>query len=254
MVDVKDVSRLIDVLCFTGFVRNTVKQLKSYASDKDLEIVARFFARFSVTSGFLHQQSAATTEEFYVIKNAARCLMSRKSAERHGVLILGQEARDLIELKERYDNRFKIKKASTTREHQVNTEEVEEFPAFAMKPVRIRLKEDVPPTKVRYTNIPFNMRNEAQGLIEEMVSMRVIEEVTDYSSIDWISSMLAVVKPNGKLRLVVDLRGPNKAVIREACPMPTFETVLFELPECRFFSTIDLTNAFMSRYTNSRDT
>lgn len=224
---------------------NPVKQLKSYASDEALVIVARFFAKLSVAPSPSQLQSVATTEEFYVIRNAARCLLSRSSAEKHGVLILGQKARELTELNKKY-GQSSVNEIGSVHENEqnINAGKAEEFPAFAMKPVRIRLKDDVVPTKVRYTNIPFNMRHEAQGLIDEMIEMKVIEEVTDHSKIEWVSSMLAVVKPNGKLRLVVDLRGPNKAVIREACTMPTLESVISELPECKFFSTIDLTNAF----------
>lgn len=224
---------------------NPVKQLRSYASEKSLIIVARFFAKFSVLLG--HNElsfSEESTEEFYVIKNATRNLLSRKTSLNHNILILGQEAHELKEKGGGMINQVERNESEDVAHKQFDSVEPEDFPAFKMNPVKLILKSNVAPTKVRYTNIPFNMRGEAQDLIEEMIRMRIIEEVTDHSKIEWVSSMLAVVKSNGKLRLVVDLRGPNKAIVRNTCRMPTLETILTELPECEYFSTIDLTNAF----------
>lgn len=45
-------------------------------------------------------------------------------------------------------------------------------------------------------------------------------------------------------RLVVDLRGPNKCIIRTPFKMPTLETILAKLHGASYFSTLDLSSAF----------
>ena len=47
-----------------------------------------------------------------------------------------------------------------------------------------------------------------------MLEAGIIEEVTEPT--DWCAPMVPVVKPNGKIRICVDLRKLNKAVKRES--------------------------------------
>lgn len=202
-----------------------VASLKSYASTKPLTVVASFEATLEIASQ--GHRVASATEEFFVVEDARKNLLSKSTSVRHGVLILGKAA----------------------REHQLRSnidscERSEEFPAFKMPPVEIRTRTDVKPTQVRYTMIPLHWRNEVNRQLAEMEKRGIIEEVTDMNKITWVSSMLVVPKSNGKLRIVVDLRGPNKAIIRDVFLMPTIETVLNNLSGCTTFSTIDLTDAF----------
>lgn len=222
---------------------NPVKKLHAYASSGSLEIAVRFSATLSITFYSDRAQEngpVSLVEEFYVIKNASRCLLSKTTALRHNVLVLGEEVR---KLKASHLQKFDILRNNGCM-FEINTTEQHGFEAFNMEPVKLHLRKEVVPTKIRYTNIPLNMRAEANAQLNELVRLHVIEEVRDYSEIEWISSMLAVVKQNGSLRLVVDLRGPNKAIIRDSYRMPTLELVVSKLAECKFFSTIDLTNAF----------
>lgn len=175
-----------------------------------------------------------------MIKNAVRCLLGKNTSLRHNVLALGEEVRKLKlgrsidqDLMQRHDEPFEL-----------NLVDSQGFEAFDMEPVKLRLRKDVLPTKIRYTNVPFHMRDQVNKQISDLVRLDVIEEVKDYSKIEWISSMLAVVKKDGKIRFVVDLRGPNKAIIKDPCSMPTLETIISKLADCKVFSTIDLSNAF----------
>lgn len=226
-----------------NFEFEPVKELRAYASDSSLRIIARFNAKLSISfynENTVESEPQTHVEEFYVIENAARCLLSKRTSLRHSVLALGSEVRTL---KQRHSARFDLRDGGEAM-FELHLEQKQTFQAFDMEPVKLRMRKGVVPTKIRYTNIPFHMRDEANAQIEELVRLDVIEEVSDYSKIDWISSMLAVVKQNGRIRLVVDLRGPNKAIIRDSYRMPTLELVVSKLAGCKFFSTIDLTNAF----------
>lgn len=217
-------------------------EIRAFASCKPLSIKARFFAKTSIAFGIKDSDVIERMEEFYVIDNARRCLLSRATSQAHQVLALGHEARKLLIL--RLQDKTSSKEPCGMVELNMTGNDLEKFEAFEMDPVKLKIRPNIQPTKIRYTNIPLNMREDANAQLESLVNQGVIERVSKYSDIKWISSIIPVIKSNGKLRLVVDLRGPNKAIIRESYRMPTLEFVVSRLTDCKVFSTIDLENAF----------
>src|SRR6267154_5236028 len=75
-----------------------------------------------------------------------------------------------------------------------------------------------------------------------MIEQGIIEPVKDPS--DWISALLVLVKPNGKLRICIDPKPLNKALKRNHYLMPTIEDVLPELQDAKVYSTCDVAHAF----------
>lgn len=219
-----------------------VRELHAYASESKLRVTIRFNAMFSVAlpTCSIKKSGPSEMEEFYVVENANRCLLGRITSFKHNILAMGSEVMEWRSRNGTTNKPF----AQQNFIFELSCPDTKGFEAFNMEPVKLNMRKDVFPTKIRYTNIPFNMREEANRQILELTKLDVIEEVTDTSQIDWISSMLAVVKQNGKIRLVVDLRGPNKGLLRDSFRMPTLELVVSKLTGSKFFSTIDLTNAF----------
>ena len=72
-----------------------------------------------------------------------------------------------------------------------------------------------------------------------MLKEGTIEEVTEPT--DWCVPMVPVVKPNGKIRICVDLRKLNEAVKRERerYILPTLEDVAPKLAQAKVFSKLD---------------
>ncbi|XP_055522686.1 uncharacterized protein K02A2.6-like [Wyeomyia smithii] len=70
----------------------------------------------------------------------------------------------------------------------------------------------------------------------------IIERVT--KAPDWISGMSAVAKGKGDFRLVVNMRAPNRAIKREYFRLPLLDEMKLKLHGAKFFSKLDLTNAF----------
>lgn len=71
--------------------------------------------------------------------------------------------------------------------------------------------------------------------------MDVIEHVTGPTP--WVSPIVIVPKPNGSIRLCVDMGQPNRAIQRERHLIPTLVDILAEVNECTVFSVIDLNQA-----------
>ena len=61
---------------------------------------------------------------------------------------------------------------------------------------------------------------------------------------EWVSSLVVVQKPNGKVRLCLGPRDLNKAIQREHYPMKTVEEVATELSDAKVFSVLDATSGF----------
>lgn len=76
-----------------------------------------------------------------------------------------------------------------------------------------------------------------------MLQQDIIEPVHGPTS--WVSPVVVVPKGTG-VRLCVDMRQANDAIIRERHPIPTIDEVLQELNQSKVFSKIGLTNGVSS--------
>ena len=60
----------------------------------------------------------------------------------------------------------------------------------------------------------------------------IIEKVDES---EWVSNLMVVPKPNGKIRLCLDLRNVNKAVIVDGYPLPFLEEIFLKIRGCSKF-------------------
>lgn len=92
-----------------------------------------------------------------------------------------------------------------------------------------------------HRRIPYHLRDKEEE-IKKLEEMDVIERVTGPTP--WVSPVVIVPKPNGSIRLCVDMRQPNRAIQRERHLIPTLEDILAEVNESTIFSVIDLNQAY----------
>lgn len=215
--------------------RRSDRILRGYASDKPLEVEATFYV-----NTYIDEFRPKGKEKFYVIKDSPRALLSRSTALRYNVLLLGVNV-PLPNAKNPaiIDHLYAIEENNLD---QTTSSKI--FPKFMMPPVKIKLDLTVEPRRCSYTNIPFAWRAAAKNRLREMEEAGIIERVTGDMDRSHCSALLAVPKGISDFRLVVDLRGPNECVIREPHKMPTLDSILARLADSIWFSTIDLSNAF----------
>ena len=90
--------------------------------------------------------------------------------------------------------------------------------------------------------LPHPLLPKVKSQIETMLEQGVISPVT--APTEWCAGIVPVLKPNGKVRICVDLTKLNKAVQREVHPMPSVDESLARLENSRIFSKLDANSGF----------
>ena len=78
--------------------------------------------------------------------------------------------------------------------------------------------------------------------LERMKKGGIIKKVTQPTK--WVSAMHIVHKSNGKLRICMDPRNLNKAIIRKHFKLPTREEVIEKMLGAKIFSKLDCSERF----------
>ena len=77
-----------------------------------------------------------------------------------------------------------------------------------------------------------------------MVAQGVIRPVSEPT--DWVSSLAYTRKNNGKLRICLDPRDLNRAILRNHYKTPTLEEMTHKFNGSKVFSTLDAKNGYWS--------
>ncbi|XP_062709531.1 uncharacterized protein K02A2.6-like [Aedes albopictus] len=205
------------------------RPLKAYASAGDIKVLCTFEALLYVS-----EDRPILLEKFYVV-DECRSLLGRHTATRYSVLQLGLQVPVSSEL-----SQFPL----NTARGIAMVEENEIFPKFNMPPIQISYDKTKPPCRNIFMSIPPAVKPLVENRLQQLLSANIIERVTENMNTSFCSSMLVVPKGRDDIRLVIDLRGPNRYINRTPFSMPTLEKILVDVNGSNWFSTIDLTNAF----------
>lgn len=205
------------------------RSLRGYASDGVIQVSATFEAQL-----FVSNDRPVLLEKFYVVREL-QALLGRITASRYSILMLGTKVPI---------NTYSLGGTSWQNCEVGALSTDEKFPKFNVPPVRIEYNKSEPPCRNVFMNIPPAVKPLVEERLRKLETSDIIERVTDEMDSSFCSSMLVVPKGKDDIRLVIDLRGPNRYVYRTPFAMPTLEGILAELHGAKWFSTIDLSNAF----------
>lgn len=107
---------------------------------------------------------------------------------------------------------------------------------------KIQVDESVTPVVHPCRKIPFKLREKLKEELARMEKLGVIKKIDEPTA--WVSSLVAVEKPNGKLRTCLDPRDLNKAVKREHFKLSTREEIMAQFAGAKWFSKLDASSGF----------
>ena len=181
-----------------------------------------------------------TVETFYVLENEFQNILSKAACETLGYIkIQGEESvvntvnkthsptefkRDVQILTNKYKNVFEGEGLLKNYKHKI-------YQNQSVKPIIQRLR--------RY---PHQLREKINDELDRLEKLDFIEKASGPSR--WVSNMVVVPKKDGNIRLCLDARAVNTSIIRQTHPIPTLESIIDDLHNAKYFSKIDLRQAY----------
>ena len=193
------------------------KKLYPYASNQPLPVKGSFKCTVAVCD-------RSTRAESLVIKGRGMSLLGEVTATEFGVLKVGINIAVV-----------------TTKAHDLKLQYPEVFEGVGKlkdKQISLDIDPTVKPVAQPYRRIPFNLREKVQDKTTELLELGIVEPVE--GAAPWVNPVVIVRKNNGEIRLCIDMRQANQAMMRRRYPIPTVDDVLHTMNGCKVFSKLDL--------------
>lgn len=110
--------------------------------------------------------------------------------------------------------------------------------------VKLHINEDIQPVAQKHRRIPFHLRKTVENEINHLLSQDIIEPTTGPTP--WVSPIVIVPKQHdpSKIRMCIDMRAANKAILRERHVTPTIDDIISSINGAKVFSKIDLNQGY----------
>ena len=106
---------------------------------------------------------------------------------------------------------------------------------------RPRVKPEVTPVSRGLRRLPFSVREEVSRELKRLQDDGMVE-VIDSST--WISNIVVARRKSGEIRLCVDLKAANRAIIPDKYPLPTIKELSAEFHHSTVFTKLDMRRSY----------
>ena len=188
--------------------------------------------------------SKITLARFYVLNNDADCLSNGDTAIDLGILKLNRVSNVTSQPPQSTSSytKSRSKKLRSLFSKCDNLfQGIGKIPDYK---VHLHIDKTVQPTIQKARRIPFTMRDKLSKELRRLESLDIIESVTGPTS--WVSPIVCFPKPHNpdQIRLCIDMRIPNKAILRERHPSRTTEDLIEKLNGAAYFAKLDLSSGY----------
>lgn len=201
-----------------NWVKNGNRELRGYGSRRPLKVACSFATKIEVKDHL----KPTHVEEIFVVEKGAQALLGATAAKAMKLLKTGVEV-------------------CLIRTDETNADD-ERFPSIPNFKLSFDIDESVTPRKDFRYDIPQSLEASLNENLEKLTRQGIIEPAP--TTPEWVSRLKAVTKANGEIRWVVTMLGPNKAIRRVFYPMPTMDKLGVKMKGARFFTKLDIRNAF----------
>ena len=168
--------------------------------------------------------------EFVIVKENRTPLIGYKAAEQMGLICVNDHNIDRIAA---------VKPVSIVDSYSdVFDKDLGSLPGI----VRLKTKDDIQPVVMPDRRTPISIRPKLKEELDRLEQLDVISKVEEPTP--WVSQVVTVHKKSGDLRICIDPRELNKALVRERFTLPILEDKLHELGQSRVFSKADLASGY----------
>ena len=108
--------------------------------------------------------------------------------------------------------------------------------------LQLHIGPTIVPVQQPVGRVPYHTKEKISAELSRLLKLDIIEKID--GSTTWLNPIVAVPKSSGKIRICLDIRQANKAIIREYNVILKIEDVLTELHDAKYFSNFDLTEGY----------
>ena len=206
-------------------LHNADTKLFAYGpSTKALPIIGMFDATLS-------SNYATVTAKVYVTDGQDCALLSRMSSEALKLITVHHEA-VIAEVK---PQPLKVKHLQDCFTGMEKLKDVQ---------IKLHIDHTVRPVAQQHRRIPFHLRDKVEAEIKCLEEQDIVEEVEGPTP--WVSPIVVAPKPKDPkaVRLCVDMRMANQAILQERHLTPTVDDIIHDLNGASVFSKLDLNQGY----------
>ena len=106
----------------------------------------------------------------------------------------------------------------------------------------IRIDPSIKPVVNRARRIPLSMVDKVKAELQVMEELGIIAKVDEPT--EWVSSMVVAEKKDGSVRICLDPKELNKAILREHHHIPTLDDIAHKFAGMKVFTILDMKHAY----------
>ena len=108
--------------------------------------------------------------------------------------------------------------------------------------LHLEIDPSVTPVRMPLRKLPIAVKDKVKAELESLTKSGIISPMNKPS--EWISALLVVTKPDGRIRICIDPKPLNKALKRNHHCLPVIDDIIPELEGAKIFSTVDAKDGF----------
>ena len=110
--------------------------------------------------------------------------------------------------------------------------------------IKLHIITEAKPVATPPRSIQYNLCDQASRVIQDMINQDIIGEHPIDPPAPWVSNIVIKPKSDRSLRMTLDARNVNKAIIPTNQPIPRYEDIKSKLAGCTLFSKMEFKPAF----------